>query len=368
MRPETASRAFHPIGRLLDDVPVIDPSRAPRVLCCPASRGSATQQLVNDALSKAGATVSLRRSPNLRWAFRARRGRDILHLHWLEAMLRSPGRRGRSRPVQRARAAHLVLVLAVARARGVRIVWTVHNIQPHEDLFPRIYRRLANRVMSMADTVIAHSKHSAWLASARFGRHDIEVVPHGSMAGFYPPAQTTRAEVRARFGFPDDAHVFLAFGMVRPYKRTLRLLEAFASLPHERCRLVIAGTCTNRFLLARIEAAAAADPRVVMLLTWIPGDLVSGLHGAADVVVLPYNDIFSSGALILALSYGLPVIAPAGSTATEIASPPIVLPFEPDRLDAALTESIGLHHGPVEAAREVARRHSWDTYATVVLG
>src|SRR4051794_17967898 len=182
MRPESASRAFHPIGKLLDDLAVIDPSRAPRVLCCPGSRGSATQQLVNEALSRAGATVSLRRSPNLRWAFTARRGRDILHLHWLEATLRTPGRWGRSGLVQRARAAHLALVLAVARARGVRIVWTVHNIQPHEDLFPRVYRRLAGRVMSMADTVIAHSKHSAWLASARFGRNDIEVVRHGSMA------------------------------------------------------------------------------------------------------------------------------------------------------------------------------------------
>jgi glycosyltransferase involved in cell wall biosynthesis len=351
-----------------DRIPSTPDNTVPRVLCCPPSLGGATQRLLNEALSKAGATVELRRAPTLRWAFAARRGRDILHLHWLEAMLRSPGRWGRWAPVQHVRAAHLVLVLAVARARGVRIVWTVHNIQPHEDRFPRLYRVLAGRVMTMADTVIAHSKHSASLASARFGRNDIQVVPHGSMAGFYPPARFTPAQVRAAFGFPDDAHVFLAFGMVRPYKRTLRLLEAFASVPHEQCRLVIAGMCTNRHLQARIQAAADADPRVVAILGWIPSPRVSGLHGAADVVVLPYDDIFSSGALILALSYGLPVIAPAGSTATEWAPPPIVLPFEPDRLDAALTESIGLHDGPTEAAREVARRHSWDAYAAVVLG
>lgn len=337
------------------------------MLCCPDARASATQRLLNGALINAGATVSTSRAPSLRWALAARPGRDILHLHWLEWIVR-PGRGDRSGLGHYPRAARLLLVLAVARARRVRIVWTIHNLEPHEARFPRLEHALFARVMSMADTVIAHSRHAASLAAERFGRTDIEVARHGDMALRYPPPRSTPAEVRERLRIPAEAHVFLAFGRVRPYKHTLRLLAAFASLPHPQCRLVIAGRCTEPELQAEIDAAAAADPRVVTFLTWVPDGSVRELHEAADAAVLAYDDIFSSGALMLALACGLPAIAPANSTATEIAPPPIVLPFEPGGLAAALAESVEVHHGPNAAAREAARRHSWDAMAAVVLG
>src|SRR5207302_523112 len=43
----------------------------------------------------------------------------------------------------------------------------------------------------------------------------------------------------------------------------------------------------------------------------VPDDRVSGLHEACDVAVLPRSDGGTSGALVLALSLGLPVVAAA---------------------------------------------------------
>ena len=47
-----------------------------------------------------------------------------------------------------------------------------------------------------------------------------------------------------------------------------------------------------------------------MRLEFIPAEELQVYLNAADVVVLPYKDILTSGAAVLAMSFGKPVIAP----------------------------------------------------------
>ena len=53
-------------------------------------------------------------------------------------------------------------------------------------------------------------------------------------------------------------------------------------------------------------AAAAADERIKPLLEFIPDERVSELFAASDAAVCPRQDGGTSGALILALSMGVP--------------------------------------------------------------
>ena len=59
-----------------------------------------------------------------------------------------------------------------------------------------------------------------------------------------------------------------------------------------------------------IRAAAHGADNVRLDLRWIPPEEVSDHFAAADLVVLPYRRIMNSGAVVLAMTLGRPVLVP----------------------------------------------------------
>ena len=110
----------------------------------------------------------------------------------------------------------------------------------------------------------------------------------------------------------------------------------FSTLAGEDLRLVIAGKPVVAAEAERLTQLAAADPRVMLHLREIPDAEVTGLHRAADAGVLAYRDVFSSAALLLALSHGLPVVVPDEGTAREMAVGDAAERFAPGGLAASL--------------------------------
>ena len=92
------------------------------------------------------------------------------------------------------------------------------------------------------------------------------------------------------------------------------------------------------------------------------------LHHLADLAVLAYEEVFSSGALMLALSCGLPVLAPSGGTAEEIGESPAVRCYRQGTLAAALSGSAPATESDRQHATELAQRYGWDPSARGVLG
>ena len=103
--------------------------------------------------------------------------------------------------------------------------------------------------------------------------------------------------------------------------------------------------------LARLREAAGGDERVVIDSRHIPANEVSAFHRQSHAAVFAYRDVFSSGALLLALSYGLPVVAPAVGAANELVGPPGVEAFAPGGLTAGLDRMRG---GDSNARRDAA--------------
>jgi glycosyltransferase involved in cell wall biosynthesis len=177
----------------------------------------------------------------------------------------------------------------------------------------------------------------------------------------FAPAHATREEIRRSLGIPDGAHVFLAFGQVRPYKRLTDLVAAFGAVSGDDLRLLIVGKPVVSEEAARLREGAARDTRVLLDFREVPDAEVSGLHLCADAAVIAYRDVFSSGALLLALSFGLPVVAPDVGTAAELTGTAAGELFAPggltDALDAARKADRAARAG---AATVVARRYGWD--------
>jgi beta-1,4-mannosyltransferase len=319
------------------------------------------QRLLHEALRSHEVEVLPTVPLRLRWARRAGAGVDVVHLHWLEWLISDSRKRGVSGALNAyARAARLLLFLRILRRSGVRIVWTVHNLRPHEPRFSRLENAVSRRVARVADELVVHSEYAAGKVRAEFHLdRPIRVARHGNYSSFYPPERRGREAVRAELGLPENGFVYLLFGCIRTYKQTPAAIEAFSRLGDPDSRLIVAGAPDDPDMDA-VKAAAARDDRVLLHLGMVPDEKVAAYHLASDAAVFNYRDVFSSGALLLALSFGVPVVAPGNSMADEIAAPPALVSFTPGTLTDALEAiATGDQNARRQAALRTAAAYPW---------
>ncbi|HEX2506222.1 MAG TPA: glycosyltransferase family 4 protein [Gaiellaceae bacterium] len=269
------------------------------------------QRLLYEALGRHGYAVEPEARFELGWLVRARREVGFLHFHWPQPFWRhEKGPRALRLPLSLAKLGLFALRLAAARLLGYRVVWTIHQILPHEVGNERLDRLGAGTLASLGNVLVTHDEGTREAAGKAVGpaARRIEVIPHGSYVGVYPPGRA-RDAVREEMGLRPDAFVFLCFGDLRAYKEVERLLEAFGrtALPH--ASLVVAGTVRSPEHGAAVRVHAARDRRIRTLLEYVPDERVAELYGACDAAVVARTDGGTSGSLILALSMGLPVVA-----------------------------------------------------------
>jgi len=157
----------------------------------------------------------------------------------------------------------------------------------------------------------------------------------------------------------DRGEVLLALvGSLYGRKGAIGLIEAFEAVPDplpdgRRLRLLLAGSlAANGEALIR---AACDDERVITRFGYVPDDELRALLAAIDVAVVPYGQYLNSGWLNLALTAGVPAIAPASATTTEVVRPDALRTFdpgEPGSLTGALADAPNL---ATAAARAAAR-------------
>jgi glycosyltransferase involved in cell wall biosynthesis len=275
----------------------------------PSIRQNPYQRLLYEALADAGCSLDPTGELRARWLVSARHRVQVLHFHWPHGYYRWI-EHGKvvNFVLSWARLAAFAVRLRVARALGYRIVWTIHQVYPHDR--PRRIDRLAARVLAHASTFLtAHDAATARHAHDELGVDGrVAVIPHGSYVGVYPPGQPP-LEVRRRHGIAPEAFVFLAFGNIRGYKNLELLLQAFRLVDRRDVVLLVAGTPMDASVSAALAAAAAADARIRPVLGYLPDEGVAELFGACDAAVVSRTDGGTSGALVLALSLGLPVVA-----------------------------------------------------------
>jgi len=225
-------------------------------------------------------------------------GARLVHLHWVFGF-GLPGAR-MFPALRRLSQAWFGLWLWTARTLGLRVVWTAHNVLPHSQVFANdaVARRLLVR---HCDLVFAHTPAALeGLAALGAAPRRSLIVRHGPMG----PAAATALRVP---GSDDAPRQFLFFGKVAEYKGVEELLAAFANLQEGTpARLTVVGDCADADLRGRLAAAG----NVRLRLEHVPERDLAALMAAADVVVLPFRAVTTSGSTELALSHGRPLIVP----------------------------------------------------------
>lgn len=233
----------------------------------------------------------------------------IFHLHWEDGIYRNEP----DEPTARAVAERFVSDLERFLETGGSFLWTVHNAAPHDDRFPAVQAELRAALLELADLVHVHSFEAAGWARAELGLRPerIVVVPHGNYRPRFHPIGRPQAESRAALGLPETARVLLLFGRLDAYKGGAELLEASARLDRPELWLILAGRQIVPLdpllgsLPERVRARILVEPGP------IPDERVPLLFHAADALVAPYRAVLTSGAAMLALSLGRPVLGPA---------------------------------------------------------
>lgn len=297
----------------------------------------------------------------------ANRGRiDVLHFNWPHYIYYDD-----DGGKMRARMERFVARLELARRLGYKLVWTAHNVYPHNRRHQPIDHDCRLALCRLATAVIAHCEVARDEVARRFGRPDrVFVIPHGNFIGVYARFGS-RAAARAHLGVPERAFGYAFFGGLMPYKGIEGLVDAFQALPDGDAWLLGAGGGKPEYL-QRLTRRIAGEPRIVLrAFPRAPNEEIAAVLDAADVVALPFAATLTSGTVMLALSWPRPVVVPAlGCLPTTVAPGGGILydPAAPEALGRALCEARGLDRAAAErAALAGVERFDWDSIARATL-
>lgn len=284
---------------------------------------------------------------------------DVLHFNWPHYMYHAETLEERVR-----RAAELVSNLALARALGYKIIWTVHNLYPHDSGHFALDRLVRLALTHLATAIIVHCEHARQLVQTHFQRsQQVFVIPHGHFIDAYPNTMS-RAEARRQLGLAAEHFVYCFFGNVRLYKGIEQLLEVFRSLPGDHLRLLLAAKIYTEYGTQLVEHARQIDPRIVVHPSnFFANEEFQIFFNAADVGVFPFVNVLTSGSTITALSFGLPVITPAVGCLPELIDEQVGILYDPQQPNALKEAMLAMQTcdlAPIrEAAYQRARSLDW---------
>lgn len=205
------------------------------------------------------------------------------------------------------------LMYPLFRMLGKRIVYTAHNVLPHDG------DNLRNRIVywtiyrTLVDAIVVHGQALKERLIEEFGVQPdlVYVAPHGT----YHPVTTpdmSRAVARAALNIPSEQRVLLAFGLQRHYKGTHFAIDALEAYGFDNLTLLVRGHAPDSSYQRLLEEQArqfSGDTRLDLRFGTVDDFEMELLFNAADIVLLPYLEGSQSGIKFMAYAYGRPVLA-----------------------------------------------------------
>ena len=202
------------------------------------------------------------------------------------------------------------IILSMIKAAGIRIISVVHDVSnfAYEDnsyAKRSIYGRLS-------DALIVHNHYSYEELKKEVDADVLKkvyIIKHGCYTRFIDNS-ISRVEALSALSLSPDYSYILFFGLIKKVKGLEVLLEALKDTS-AKVKLIIAGKpWQNDFSAyeALIEKYGLQD-KVVRYIRFIDDDEKDLFFNGASAIILPYKKIYQSGVLLMAMSYGTPIIA-----------------------------------------------------------
>ena len=275
----------------------------------PISIGNPFQSLYYSKFMENGiipiGTNNLSNVASIRWP-----GKLHLHLHWLGNIIGDT----ENKSVANQRIDDFLLQIDRMKENGFKIIWTVHNILPHDAILQDCQIRLRVELLKRCDLIHTMCDDTIELSEAFFTIPQSKIVnlPHPTYESFYPD-QYSEIESRFQLGINNDEFVFLFFGSIQAYKGLHDLVRAFKQLEsntERKLKLIIAGKVYNQSNFKTIKNEIDASENILLMQNRIANEDVQHYFKAANVCVCPYRITLNSGVAHLSHTFGTPVIGP----------------------------------------------------------
>ncbi len=299
-------------------------------------------------------------------------------LSYIKSLWRLSGLAGKSTPMTFCFQYNLfppadLLFTLWCRVRKHKVVLFAHDILPldqkfyHKFLYTLLYRAV--------DKLMVFARVNMERVISELGV-DARKVELKSLGNFLRPARNSgsRREARESLGISEDDRVALFFGQIKKSKGLDHLIRAFAEViqTEPRAMLVIAGRPqgVELSLFTDLIREYSLGDRVILDARYIPDEEIPRYFASADLVALPYTELYQSAVLMLACSHATPVVATNVGGMSEVISDGstgyLVPPGDEKELAAAIVKAFRNPKESRRMGREARRlmeqRYSWDRY------
>lgn len=303
-----------------------------------------------------------------RWLIQNVRSGDFIHIHW-PSFLYFDHYSSIKTYVGYLR---FRILLELMHFRGVRVLWTAHNLYPHDGGKNLFIHRVARKFIARrAKRVFVHGKTAATILANEFPSlsQKIDIVKHGNWIGYHRHSAAAD-EARKKLGLSPDKFVFSFVGSCKPYKNLELLIGVFKKMEGSSV-LLIAGQFQSKEYLDKIIKLLRGinSDRWMFFPEFVDDDEIQNFVLAGNVLVLPYAEILTSGSAMLGLSFGRPVIAPNLGGLRDTVSYQCGLLYSPNNPDGLLLamQSVQSMSFSERLIMDYARQYGWEDAASALV-
>jgi glycosyltransferase involved in cell wall biosynthesis len=231
---------------------------------------------------------------------------QILHLHWLHAFYDASSHDS---------AVEFIEKIKFAKQIGYTVVWTAHNLMPHETTAENIENHIyvRTRIIELASHIHVHDQRTgnALRAKFEFPETKLSIAPHGLYEKTLSYSEPLRQHIRSTLGIAPSRFTVLLAGRIRGYKGIERAIDIFTKGQLNLLRnttLIIAGHPDDSAIDATVTNAASIYSEIKYVRGGVSDTDLEALFLASDICLLPYERSATSGLAFLSVSYLTPLV------------------------------------------------------------
>lgn len=336
-----------------------------KVLFFPFFKNNPYQVSLSDCLADKGVDIDLSSNNTLEELSELCVDKDILHIHWTH-----PYFVGETFGASMWLAVRFFYLILRAKLSGTKLVWTIHNLGRHEKKFQMFEMYMHMLLARIADALIVHSDYAKKKVINMFKLDRIEkkirVIPHGHYIDSYVNDMSSK-EARSELGVSLSKKIVLFCGLIRSYKGIPELITAFDKISDGSQLLILAGRPYDEQVNAEINNLVSGRTDVLLFPSFVPSEKMQIYMNSADVVVFPFRDIFTSGSVLLAMSFAKAIVVPRLESLRELLTSGGVASYDPEKDDGLATTLKKVLYDDLEAMGhrnfEYAQQFSWESVA-----
>jgi len=233
-----------------------------------------------------------------------------LHMHWIDSF---SGFRARNMLVSLLKSFLFIIdIFLIKFILKTKIIWTLHNKYSHECYHVHIERIIRKFFCNKVDAIICHCNQAKKEIQSEFGapKNKIYVIPIGNYINGYKN-EISKEKALKYLNLKSEDFIYLSFGAIRPYKGIDKLINCFKTIgKNKNVKLLIIGKPVNDQIKTDIIKSSKAFENIKLQFEFIHDDDIQIYFNASDIVVFSFQKILGSAGILLAMSFGKPIIAP----------------------------------------------------------